>query len=223
MGALLDNVSSDGTDHSELLFERICQDIEHQGYSINLNALPANLSDDLYDHLRSGDSQTYASAGIGRATRHGHNKFVRTNEICWIYGDSPAGKAWLQWTSRLQRYINRRLYLGLFSFESHFAHYHPGDFYRRHLDAFKGDTNRVLSVVAYLNSGWAAEEGGELVVYTNSQDNTGIKVTPMMGTLVIFLSEEFPHEVLPATRDRYSIAGWYRVNTSTRQKVDPPL
>ncbi|MEC7468361.1 MAG: 2OG-Fe(II) oxygenase, partial [Pseudomonadota bacterium] len=33
---------------------------------------------------------------------------------------------------------------------------------------------------------------------------------------------EFPHEVLPATRDRFSIAGWFRVNNSTAQRVDPP-
>lgn len=36
----------------------------------------------------------------------------------------------------------------------------------------------------------------------------------MLGTLVVFLSEEFEHEVLPAKRDRYSIAGWFRVNPS---------
>jgi SM-20-related protein len=48
------------------------------------------------------------------------------------------------------------------------------------------------------------------------------KVTPLMGTLVLFLSEDFPHEVLPATRDRYAIAGWYRINTSVSDRVDPP-
>ena len=37
-------------------------------------------------------------------------------------------------------------------------------------------------------------------------------VLPELGTLVIFLSEDIPHEVLPAMRDRYSIAGWFRVN-----------
>jgi SM-20-related protein len=40
--------------------------------------------------------------------------------------------------------------------------------------------------------------------------------------LVVFLSEEFPHEVLPTATDRYSIAGWFRVNTSSAERVDPP-
>jgi SM-20-related protein len=38
--------------------------------------------------------------------------------------------------------------------------------------------------------------------------------------VVIFLSERIPHEVLPATRDRYSIAGWFRVNATTGGRLD---
>jgi hypothetical protein len=30
------------------------------------------------------------------------------------------------------------------------------------------------------------------------------------GTLVVFLSDRFPHEVLPARRERLSLAGWFR-------------
>jgi SM-20-related protein len=38
-----------------------------------------------------------------------------------------------------------------------------------------------------------------------------IRVAPECGKLVIFLSEDFPHEVLPATQLRQSIAGWFRI------------
>ena len=31
-----------------------------------------------------------------------------------------------------------------------------------------------------------------------------------IGTLVCFLSERFEHEVLPATRSRWSLTGWFR-------------
>jgi SM-20-related protein len=37
------------------------------------------------------------------------------------------------------------------------------------------------------------------------------------------LSEDFPHGVLPAQRDRYSIAGWFRLNTSLFDRIDPPM
>jgi len=34
-------------------------------------------------------------------------------------------------------------------------------------------------------------------------------VPPLAGTLVTFLSGEFPHEVLPTTRERLSVTGWF--------------
>lgn len=223
MSALI-NFEQISTDHVfEDFFERIAQDLQERGFSINPCALPVHLSEALSAHLQSMPEFKFEQAGIGREQSHSLNTFVRTDEICWITGESDAGKQWLQWTSGLQKYLNRRLFLGLFSFESHFAHYSPGDFYKRHLDAFRGQANRVLSLVVYLNRAWQPNEGGELVLYVDEQDQEGIKVTPTFGTVAVFLSEEFPHEVLPATRDRYSIAGWFRVNTSTGDRVDPPL
>ena len=106
--------------------------------------------------------------------------------------------------------------------ESHFAHYAPGHFYKRHIDAFKGDANRVLSLVTYLNPDWLSTDAGELVIYQDSDDRQGKYVRPELGTLAVFLSEEFEHEVKAAKRDRYSIAGWFRLNSSTPDKVDPP-
>ena len=182
--------------------------------------MPQALSESL---IQTMNQFNFEQAGIGRDQAHSLNNFVRTDQISWITGESDAGKHWLEWSAGLQTYLNRRLFLGLFSFESHFAHYSPGDFYKRHYDAFKGQANRILSVVVYLNHAWQPDEGGELVLYMNDHDKEGTKVTPSFGTVVVFLSEDFPHEVLPAVRDRYSIAGWYRVNTSTTDRVDPPL
>ena len=206
-----------------VFFEKIALDLQHKGFSINPCALPKDLSESLYHHLQTMPQFNFEQAGIGRDQEHILNNFVRTDEICWINGESDAGKQWLDWNAKLKVYLNRRLFLGLFSFESHFAHYSPGDFYKKHYDAFRGQANRVLSVVVYLNHGWQPNEGGELVLYADDQDQEGIKVTPSFGSVAVFLSEEFPHEVLPATRDRYSIAGWFRVNTSTADRVDPPL
>src|SRR5699024_10260667 len=104
----------------------------------------------------------------------------------------------------------------------HFAHYSPRAYYKRHRDAFRGEANRVLSVVASLNSRRGAHDGGELVLYREDRDREVIKVVLLYGSLVVFLSEEFPHEVLPAKRDRYSVAGWYRLNASLGNKIDPP-
>ena len=214
---------ADGEGPQHDLFEAISTDIREKGFSIKPSALPEGLANALWTHVQSMSMDRFDSAGIGRDKEHMLNRFVRTDEICWITGESDAGRQWLQWTDELQQYLNRRLLLGLFSFESHFAHYAPGDFYKRHYDAFKGESNRILSLVIYLNPGWQPDDGGELVIYTDNPEHESVQVTPAFATLVAFLSEDFPHEVLPAKRDRYSIAGWYRLNTSTALKVDPPL
>ncbi|MDW6094269.1 2OG-Fe(II) oxygenase [Vibrio rhizosphaerae] len=207
---------------NENLFELIADDIEKQGYSIRPAALPEAISGPLFDHQQSLHADKYIDAGIGRRDDYLKNDFVRNDEICWITGQSDSGQAWIDWTSQLKRFLNQRLFLGLFSFESHFAHYPPGAFYKRHYDAFRGEANRVLSVVTYLNPNWGATDGGELILYRDDLDQEGISVVPLYGTIVVFLSEEFPHEVRPATRDRYSIAGWFRVNTSINNRIDPP-
>lgn len=217
----LSNASSDNT-IDETLFSLIAEDLINQGFSIRPSALPDMISSSLYAHQLELNQTKYAAAGIGRGEGFLRTEFVRTDEICWISGESEAGRKWIDWTSRLQRYLNQRLFLGLFSFESHFAHYAPNAYYKRHYDAFRGQANRVLTVVTYLNPGWGASDGGELVLYKNDQDREGIKVVPLYGTFVVFLSEEFPHEVLPAVRDRYSVAGWFRVNTSINNNIDPP-
>lgn len=207
----------------ETLFSLIAKDIENQGYSIRTDALPEELAISLWSYLQTMEAMKFKSAGIGRGDEYLENEFIRSDEICWITGETEAGKKWLDWTSNLQSSLNRRLFLGLFSFESHFSHYGPGDYYKRHYDAFRGEVNRILSVVVYFNIGWTSADSGELVLYKDDDDKDGIKVVPVLGTLVTFLSEEFPHEVLASNRDRYSISGWFRVNTSVTDRVDPPL
>lgn len=210
------------------LFESISNDLVDKGYSIRPYALPENLTSLLLQHITELPVDNFKRAGIGRAKDHTINHFIRTDEICWITNDSEASCAWINWSQSLQTFLNKRLFLGLFSFESHFAHYAKGDFYKKHKDAFKGESNRVLSVVVYLNQHWSADDGGELVIYKNQSptvsiaDNNKVTVTPNFGTIVVFLSEEFPHEVLAAKRDRYSIAGWFRLNNSIANNIDPP-
>jgi len=211
-----------------LLFESISNDIIEKGYSIRPYALPENLAHLLLQHITVLPNNEFKRAGIGRAKDHNINDFIRTDEICWISNKSKAGCDWISWTELLRVFLNKRLFLGLFSFESHFAHYAKGDFYKKHKDAFQGEGNRMLSVVVYLNQYWSADDGGELVIYDKQSspsyviNNSIIRVTPSFGTIVVFLSEEFLHEVLPAKRDRYSIAGWFRLNNSIDNNIDPP-
>ena len=204
------------------LFERIACGIEQQGYVILPAALPPPVADSLLQYLSVLQEARFHPAGIGRGQDKIQNQFVRRDKIYWMDSTHHNAGLWFNWTKQLKTYLNRRLFLGLFSFESHFSLYHPGDFYKKHLDAFRGESNRVLSMVTYLNMGWEPDQGGELLLYNPEDDSELSKVSPGFGTLVLFLSEEFPHEVLAAERDRYSVAGWFRVNGSINQQIDPP-
>jgi len=211
------------SDINQILFEQIAIRLEEQGYAVLPAALPADLSEQLLQVLAHQNETDFHDANIGRGLNQTLNPFVRRDRILWIEPQMPLAKAWLDWTEQLRCYLNRRLFMGLFSFESHFACYQPGDFYKKHLDAFKGQSNRVLSVVTYLNRGWEPAQGGELVLYSEDNHEQPLtKVLPAFGTLVIFLSEQFPHEVLTASRERFSVAGWYRINGTRMDNLDPP-
>jgi SM-20-related protein len=107
--------------------------------------------------------------------------------------------------------LNNTLWLGLFSFDAHYALYPPGAFYRRHRDQFRGSAAssdvRVISCAIYLNENWTLADGGALRIYDGQRAR---EVPPAAGTLVCFLSERFEHEVLPATRERLALTGWFR-------------
>ncbi|MDO6563072.1 2OG-Fe(II) oxygenase [Amphritea sp. 1_MG-2023] len=203
------------------VFEQIAEALYQQGYAVLSHALPEPLCRALAQEVRHLPAEQFSRAGVGRQDDHVKADTIRRDEICWIDNNTAAGREWLRWAGELQQAINRRLFLGLFSFESHYAHYQAGDFYKKHRDAFRGQQNRVLSVVTYLNTDWQPEDGGELLIYPDNGDVPLLRVIPEFGTLVVFLSEEFPHEVLPAQTDRYSIAGWFRINSGNSQRIDP--
>ncbi|MGY6554054.1 MAG: 2OG-Fe(II) oxygenase [Wenzhouxiangella sp.] len=161
-------------------------------------------------------------AGVGREGDFQIDGSVRRDRILWLDRQRSAPARFLALAEALRQALNQRLFLGLFEFEAHFAHYPPGAFYKRHVDSFRGAANRVLSTVTYLNTDWLPGDGGELVLYAEDSDEVVAEIAPLAGRMVIFLSEELPHEVLPARRDRYSIAGWFRLNASVHGQIDPP-
>lgn len=111
--------------------------------------------------------------------------------------------------------LNRDLFLGLVDSESHYAVYQPGAGYARHLDCMRNNDSRLISAVFYLNEAWQDSEGGALRLYLADQSYRD--VFPRAGTLLLFLSAQFEHEVLPATRDRLSIACWISQRAVSRR------
>lgn len=194
--------------HSTL--DQLLDDLAEQGWAIVANALPVDLTLELAQECRARANQgALQPAGVGRGSAHGVQEGVRGDHIQWLeLGQCAAGDRYLAILDDLRGQLNQALYLGLEDYEGHFALYPPGTFYQKHLDRFRDDDRRAVSAVFYLNSDWLPEQGGALRLYL--ADGHELDVLPEAGTLVVFLSADLPHEVLPATRERLSLTGWLR-------------
>lgn len=181
-------------------------------------ALPGFLPPALTDSLAKEARALYRSGGMRpAATGQGGERAVRAglrdDAIAWLEDDpqSPAQRAYLALMEELRLAANRELQLGLFDLEAHFARYPAGARYRKHLDTFRHDGRRTLSVICYLNADWQEADGGKLRIYLDEADpGRHVDILPEGGTLACFLSHRFPHEVLPARRERLSLTGWFR-------------
>ncbi|HBH7875815.1 TPA: 2OG-Fe(II) oxygenase [Vibrio parahaemolyticus] len=170
------------------------------------------LSEEEVTQLRDCIPDNWKKARIGRNDDVTRIESIRSDKIQWL---KPAmGQPIANYLSKMEEIrqeVNRHFFLGLFEYEAHFAKYEKGDFYQKHLDCFKGNENRRLTTVFYMNESWSEEDAGELVVY-DLNDKEIATIPPRGGRLLVFLSEQFPHEVLSTNAERFSIAGWFRIN-----------
>lgn len=163
-----------------------------QNLIIELNTLPLRASE------------------VGKGYGKQNNPSVRNDSLFWLDETSNGGAQakYLEEMNKLMEIINRELYLGLKQFEGHFSRYDHGGFYKKHLDQFIGNNERLVSVITYLNT---PEEGGQLRIYSrDDQEKMEVDIAPKAGSLVCFLSNQIYHEVLPSVHERLSIAGWLR-------------
>ncbi|MEW5307931.1 MAG: hypothetical protein WDW36_010299 [Sanguina aurantia] len=149
-----------------------------------------------------------AATGSGRAL-----SLLRGDSTRWFLPEAltDAQQAFSDRIDELRIALSRQLMLGLVDSESHYAVYPAGAGYARHLDQLRLSDARVVSAVFYLNAAWHDVEGGALRLYLAGAAHHDIY--PRAGTLVLFFSGQFEHEVLPATRQRMSIACWMRQRT----------
>ena len=119
--------------------------------------------------------------------------------------------------------------------EATYVLYPPGGYYGRHLDSVQGvdaagSGRRSVSWICYLSDPavpWAATDGGALRVFgkaasagasvdqwDDDEDEEGGQemeedILPTSGRLVLFDSKLVSHEVLPTSRQRACLVGWF--------------
>lgn len=204
----------------ELIYDRIANDLNTNGWSLITHYYQEELINSLHHELMSFHlANMLTDAAVGRGDDSIIDQQIRGDKTLWLSNETHVQSTFLLVMESLRSAMNRRLFLGLFEFECHFALYAPGRFYQKHMDSFKGSTNRLLTTVTYLNKDWQISDGGMLVLYPPK--SKPVSISPEAGSLVIFLSEEIPHEVEVTTRERVSIAGWFRCNNSLAGEIDP--
>jgi SM-20-related protein len=194
----------------------IASQLESTGYIVLDQPLMQELSARLFARCHDDELLRFQPAQVGRGTGKSDINLVRGDVISWLDDSNAADGAYLKWMEQLRLGLNQALYLGLFDYESHYAIYGAGAGYARHSDVLQGKRNRILSTVFYLNEDWQARDGGELVLFAPQGEAIIATIKPTFGKMILFLSDEFPHEVLRAHQNRRSIAGWFRVNPAGR-------
>lgn len=205
-------------------FEQLIDHIAERGFCVIDNFLPEATVTALTNEAQQlKQAANMQEAGIGRE-HLAVNKTIRGDSIYWLNEDSAtkAQQSYFEQMENLRLNLNQHLYIGLFGLESHLAVYPVGAFYKRHLDCFAtADLNkpqRKISCIVYLNHDWQTEDGGQLRLYLNETDELNneksMDILPAAGRAVVFLSDTFHHEVLPATKERVSLTGWFLTRPS---------
>lgn len=189
-------------------FDSIADGLAEKGYAVVDGFLtPSEVSDILtHETFRQGTT-TLKRAGIGKSQSLQINESIRGDYIQWMdkkTAPTPA-KVYLDRLDALIAFLNPALYLSLKDVEVHFTIYPVGSFYKRHLDRFKTDDHRILSVICYLNEQWTDADGGQLRMHLPDSTEDFL---PLGGRLICFRSDRIEHEVLPARRERLSLTGW---------------
>jgi SM-20-related protein len=130
---------------------------------------------------------------------------LRGDSIAWLDAPPPAYAALL---AAVATTLREDAWLHVSPLETQLARYPEGARYARHLDTFRTGTRtpRRVTLITYLNADWREADAGALRAW---EPDGPRDVLPLLGRAVLFLSERLPHEVLPATRERWAVTTWY--------------
>lgn len=193
--------------------EQVVDDIYSRGFAIIEDFLPLDDYQDLSNTAQAMHSNgLFRSAKIGPQLLAGENSDIRSDKIAWL-DDASRQKAIVSYFTKIRQLalvLNQSLFLGLEHFEAHFAVYPPGSFYRKHVDQFKSNQDRLISCVYYLNHHWQPGYGGQLKLY---EDNHPVLEIFPDGNRFICFKSSLIHEVCETKQTRYSIAGWMKIRS----------
>jgi len=201
------------------IYETIINDLSNQKYSISDNFFSIEETEELRNYvINQNINDGFHQAAIGNSQNEQVVKSVRGDKIKWIdeANKNEVEEVFFAKVNDFITYLNQTCYMGIEESEFHYAMYPDGTFYQRHVDAFKNDDRRTLSMVFYLNEeDWQNDFGGQLTLYLENENGVEkeLEVLPVAGRMAIFDSKTIPHEVKLVKQRRYSITGWLKTRS----------
>ncbi|WP_334125342.1 2OG-Fe(II) oxygenase [Empedobacter brevis] len=203
------------------IYEKIIDDLSNQKYSISDFFFSVEETKQLREAIiRTEDKHDFHQAAIGNSQNEQVIKSIRGDKIKWMdeMNKTKTEEIFFSKINDFIDYLNKTCYMGIEESEFHYAIYPEGTFYQKHVDAFKNDDRRTLSIVLYLNDEqWKDEFGGQLTLFLPSEDKEEkeLDILPLAGRMAVFDSKTIPHEVKTVNRPRYSITGWLKTRSTS--------
>lgn len=169
------------------------------------------IDDEMYTRIMTffsekEENDQLTKVGIGSSGEFKLDSNVRGDFIYWLERDNDQKmESFFSLMDELVDALRKYCYLSLSGSEFHIAKYPAGSYYKKHLDQFNNRSNRMITVLLYLNENWKPGDGGELKIYGKDQN---ILVEPVARRLLLFKSDKIEHEVLVTRVPRYSLTGW---------------
>lgn len=194
------------------MIDQIVQELEEHGHCHLKQVIAA---DDLAQ-LQTLFESDFHPARVGKTDGPKRVEEIRGDWISWLDPLNPPPELTFQmiFLKALKDKLNQHFYLGLKDFECHLAKYPAGSFYKKHFDRFSNDSSRSVSFIFYLHQTWQTSDGGELVLYNKNNDVLKT-ILPEPGSMMIFMSDLFPHEVKICHKERRSLTGWMHTKLIT--------
>ncbi|MCW9705920.1 2OG-Fe(II) oxygenase [Fodinibius salsisoli] len=159
-----------------------------------------------YFHTLYSESE-FTKAAIGPSKQQQIKSSIRGDFIYWLDREKDSEiSALFVLLEELVDNLKQNLFLSIADYEFHFALYPAETFYKKHLDQFQGQSNRLISVLIYLNDHWQPGDGGELKIY--EPNGKEVLIEPLGNRLLMFKSDSVAHEVLLTHKSRKSLTGW---------------
>ncbi|EQC44009.1 2OG-Fe(II) oxygenase [Bacteriovorax sp. Seq25_V] len=196
---------------SNINFQQMNQDLETKGWFCGEKILSDQSCETLTKLLKAKyDADNFIEGGVSKGLDLSIENRIRKSLVSWIedWNENDELKQINIFFNDLMINLNEYFFLSMKRFESQFAIYEEGGFYKKHLDQHKQSPHRQMSCIFYLND---CLDGGELVVFNEKNRNeVDYVVKPKRGTFVLFISKTIFHEVLETRSPRFSLTTWFR-------------